>query len=160
MRRRKKNDGPMKDLQYKELECSCGRIVEVDSEIESVMCWECVQKLCPVDPAKLMQRKVKNPNDVKPRGWRFMKEFVDQDGTVYHAGEEMPDLKGTLPPTDIIAIKKAQKEKSKERKSHKAEREAKKEAKLLKEFEKKKKIKEHEERKKEKELAKLQESGE
>ena len=33
------------------------------------------------------------------RGWRFMKVFVHENGTVYHKGVEQPDLKGTLPVT-------------------------------------------------------------
>ena len=35
-----------------------------------------------------------------------MNEFVDQDGTVYHKGKEVPKLKGTLPPTKIKPKKK------------------------------------------------------
>ena len=33
------------------------------------------------------------------RGWKFMKVFVHENGTVYHKGVEQPDLKGTLPAT-------------------------------------------------------------
>ena len=42
-----------------------------------------------------------NVNEIKgrPRGWRLMNQFVDQDGTVYLKGVEHPELKGTLPPT-------------------------------------------------------------
>ena len=91
------------------------------------------------------------PKSDRPAGWRFMKEFVDADGTVYHQGEEQPDLKGTLPPTNVEKIKATQKEKRKLKKQKKAERVAKKEAKLVAEFEKKKKQKEKEEAKKEEE---------
>jgi hypothetical protein len=38
-----------------------------------------------------------------------MKEFVDKKGNVYHKGENKPKLKGTLPVTDILAIKNRQK---------------------------------------------------
>ena len=37
----------------------------------------------------------------RPSGWHFMNEFVDKDGTVYHKGKEMPELKGTRPITVI-----------------------------------------------------------
>jgi len=37
----------------------------------------------------------------RPRGWAFMKEFVDKDGNVFHKGKEQLKLKGTLPPTVI-----------------------------------------------------------
>ena len=42
----------------------------------------------------------------RPSGWHFMNEFVDKDGTVYHKGKEMPELKGTLPVTVVKPKKK------------------------------------------------------
>ena len=42
----------------------------------------------------------------RPRGWRWMKEFVDKEGNVYHKGVEQPKLKGKRPVTDVVAIKK------------------------------------------------------
>jgi uncharacterized membrane protein len=39
-------------------------------------------------------------NDKKPRGWHFMKEFVDKSGNVYYKGVEQPELKNTLPSHD------------------------------------------------------------
>ena len=137
MRRRKIKHGEsassMKEHTTKMVLCS--KCNEVEEEVEhdaiSVICWKCCQKACPVDPKYLTQKTAQqqNPDSVKPRGWRFMKEFVDTDGTVYHGGEIMPELKGTLPVTDIASIKAKQKEKSKDRKAHKAEREVKKQAK-------------------------------
>ena len=51
-----------------------------------------------------------------PRGWKFKKVFVHSDGTVYHLGVEQPDLKGSLPPTTIVAKpKKSKHEKETER---------------------------------------------
>ena len=47
----------------------------------------------------------------KPRGWRWMNEFVDADGNVFHKGEEQPDLKGTRPVTDLYALKMERKAK-------------------------------------------------
>ena len=45
----------------------------------------------------------------RPRGWKWMKEFVDEQGNVYHKGIEQPKLKGTLKATDVAAIKAKQK---------------------------------------------------
>jgi hypothetical protein len=36
-----------------------------------------------------------------PRGWKFMSEFVDKEGNVYHKGEIQEHLFGSLPPTEI-----------------------------------------------------------
>tara|TARA_B100001175_G_C19045008_1_gene419229 strand:- start:96 stop:575 length:480 start_codon:yes stop_codon:yes gene_type:complete len=47
--------------------------------------------------------------ETKPRGWRWMTEFVTADGTVYHKGVEQPDLKGTRPITDIEALREKRK---------------------------------------------------
>ncbi len=47
--------------------------------------------------------KTKGPK--KPRGWRWMNEFVDADGNVFYKGVEMPDLKGTIEPTDLDKLK-------------------------------------------------------
>ncbi len=75
----------------------------------------------------------------RPQGWQFKNEFVDDDGTVFHRGVEVPALKGTLPPTDVETMRKEQKERKKEKKAHKAEREEKRQQKLATEYEKKKK---------------------
>ncbi len=42
----------------------------------------------------------------RPAGWHWMAEFVDKDGTVYHKGKEVPELKGTLSPTKVKVKKK------------------------------------------------------
>jgi len=52
------------------------------------------------------QNKPKRVKTGRPSGWHFMNEFVDKDGTVYHKGKEMPELKGTLPVTVIKPKKK------------------------------------------------------
>ena len=95
-----------KDIQYYEeyrngerfLECkSCGQMVSAGVDTVSVTCYECVResydKQFPYEPPKHHRRSG------KPRGWAFMNQFVDKDGTVYHKGKEQPKLKGTLPPT-------------------------------------------------------------
>lgn len=114
---------------------------------ESFVCSDCHEVKEVVDAKNL-------PKSNRPAGWRFMKEFVDEDGTVYHTGEEMPDLKGTLPPTNVEKIKAQQKEKRKLKKQHKAEKLAKKQEKLAAEYEKKKRMKEKEEAKKAEEAVK------
>lgn len=120
---------------------------------EKFLCSDCYEVHEPEDPKKL-------PKSNRPAGWRFMKQFVDADGTVYQLKEfkdengaiytksvECPELKGTLPPTDVEKVKAAQKEKRKEKKKKKAERLAKKEARLAKEYKKKMKKKAKEEQK-------------
>lgn len=49
-----------------------------------------------------------------PRGWRFKALFVHADGTVYHKGIEQPDLKGTLPATEIVVKQKMSKKDKKQ----------------------------------------------
>ncbi len=84
-----------------------------DSGASGVICSDCVMKktlslLSDKEKDKVFgittQRKTSFP-----RGWKWMKEFVDGKGNVYHKGEEQPKLKGTLPITDILAIKNRQK---------------------------------------------------
>jgi len=74
----------------------CYHYTAVNADSTAVLCWRCVTKTVP-------------PPDIKggyvskgrPRGWQFMKEFVDKDGNVFHKGKEQPKLKGTLKPTKI-----------------------------------------------------------
>ena len=81
----------------KDLMCSCGRIVKnVASNAVAVRCWLCVAK----EAGFPDRTEIKVKSD-KPKGWKFMKEFVSTDGTVYHKGIEQPSLKGTLPVTVI-----------------------------------------------------------
>lgn len=74
--------------------CGVGKVAPIN--ITGWICYECVMELW--DPADAP--KPKKPTGYPP-GWKFMKEFVHENGTVYHKGEEQPDLKGTLPPTPI-----------------------------------------------------------
>ena len=46
-----------------------------------------------------------------PRGWKFMSEFVDKVGNVYHKGELQPELFGTLQPSEIKESSKKRKKK-------------------------------------------------
>ncbi len=83
---------------FKRLKCdTCERIVEkVDQNAIKVKCWKCVSKL-----VKGPEIKSSVKSD-KPRGWKFMKEYVHTDGTVYFKGIEQPELKNTMPVTQIV----------------------------------------------------------
>lgn len=98
---------------FKSLKCdTCNRIVEkVDVNVAKVKCWKCVSKL-----VKGPELKSSVKSD-KPRGWKFMKEYVHTDGTVYHKGIEQPELKGTLPVTTIV-VKEEKKKLTKQEKAN------------------------------------------
>ncbi len=74
--------------------CGVGKVAPIS--ITGWTCSDCVMELW--DPADAP--KAKKPTGYPP-GWKFMKEFVHENGTVYHKGEEQPSLQGTLPPTPI-----------------------------------------------------------
>jgi len=90
-----------KMVTFKTMVCSkgCGQAVEVDSSVESVICWYCVSHM--VAPPEI--RAVQHPTNGirKAKGWHFMKVYVDAEGNVFHEGVEQPKLKGTLPQTPI-----------------------------------------------------------
>lgn len=82
-----------------EMSCSiCGSAVTVDANTVSVICSDCVQKSLPVLEVKTQKEKVESGF---PRGWRWMKIFVHEDGRVFESGVENKKLKGTLKPTPI-----------------------------------------------------------
>lgn len=91
------------------LECKeCGAPVHnVNNNTVSVVCWECVNKMMREheEPTKKKQSTAQG----YPKGWRFMKEFIHANGTVYHRGVEQPSLFGTLEPTPIIVKPKKSK---------------------------------------------------
>lgn len=97
----------------KDLLCNCGRLVKnVANNAVAVRCWLCVAKEAGLPEGT--EIKVKSD---KPKGWKFMKEYVHTDGTVYHKGVEQPSLKGTLPVTVIQAkdvVRKTKQQKSDE----------------------------------------------
>lgn len=74
----------------------CNNFSLVGDNTTAVLCSKCVQQH--VEPP--MQRGTANTSG-RPRGWKFMKEFVAEDGTVFFKGIEQPSLKGTLPVTKI-----------------------------------------------------------
>ena len=86
------------------------------------------------------QDKPKRVATGRPAGWHWMNEFVDKDGTVYHKGKEMPELKATLPVT-VVKPKKKTKRRSQE--EILLAREAEKKEELKKEFQKQKDLLSH-----------------
>jgi hypothetical protein len=91
----------------------CSEEVFVDDNALGAICSNCVMKktlnlLGEKEKDKLFGVAVQKKSTF-PRGWKWMKEFVDKKGNVYHKGKKKPKLKGTLPATDILAIKNRQK---------------------------------------------------
>lgn len=81
----------------------CYEEVLVDENTKSVLCWKCTAMMLPPPEEKKVSGY--------PRGWKFMNEFVDKDGNVYHKGELQPELFGTLPATEIKETVKERKKK-------------------------------------------------
>ena len=116
------------------MECSiCGSFEEnISKSTKLIVCSDCFMKKAldlwdPIEDVKTSPKKAK--------GWHWMKEFVDSDGNVYHKGKEVPELKGTLPPTKIkkTVQKKKKKKESYEQKLNLLAKEYKKKQKLKKE---------------------------
>lgn len=87
----------------------CHEEILVDDSIQSALCWKCTAVLAPPPEEK-------KPSGY-PRGWKFMVEFVDKDGNVFHKGEIQLHLFGTLPPTEIKETEKKNPSKQKKKKS-------------------------------------------
>ncbi len=106
----------------KTVECrECGRFMSIGIDAASGTCSSCTQMrviglLSEDERKRLFSSVIRKTGSSKPRGWRWRKEFVDTDGTVFYKGVEQPKLKGTLPPTNVEKIKA----------SHKANKSAKK----------------------------------
>ena len=83
------------------MECrDCGQMTPIGSDdVTSVLCPDCVREH--YDNQFPFKPTTSHKRSGRPRGWAFMKEFVDKDGNVFHKGVEQPDLKGTLKPTKI-----------------------------------------------------------
>ena len=81
----------------------CGEWVKVTDDTTAVLCYKCVNRV--TEPPKFTPRY--KPTG-RPKGWQWMKEYVDKEGNVFHKGVEKPELKGTLPQT-IIKSKKRKK---------------------------------------------------
>ena len=109
----------------KQVDCGgCGNYMEVSIDETGGTCSRCTQQrviglMSDSEREKLFSSVARTVGTGRPRGWRWRKEFVDADGTVFHKGVEQPKLKGTLQPTDVTAIK--QKQKSRKVSAKKAE---------------------------------------
>ena len=81
------------------MECQkCGRVVENVGELTiKVTCSYCTMMMTGLPE----ETKSAHKPTGRPPGWHWMKEFVDKDGNVFHKGEEVPKLKGTLSPTKV-----------------------------------------------------------
>lgn len=84
------------------MECRvCSSMTPVGEEAAATTCSVCVTELFEQEfPFEATTGYTPSGN---PRGWAFMKEYVDKDGNVYHRGKEQPELKGTLKTTVIKA---------------------------------------------------------
>jgi hypothetical protein len=74
----------------------CDNMSVVSHDAIAILCSYCVTQI--VEAPQIRGVVIKSD---KPKGWKFMKEFVTQDGIVYHKGVEQPSLKGTLAATVI-----------------------------------------------------------
>ena len=100
----------------KTLECKhCGTEVHGCSPTATgIVCSECVIELYwhPEDAPK-------KKSVGYPKGWKFMKQFVHKDGTVYFKGVEQPDLKGKYEMTPLavkqLIVKKSKTQKATEK---------------------------------------------
>lgn len=119
MKIRKAQDKSVPPGTKKEIKCIlCNKTTSiVDYDVKRFKCSACLNMLDPF-VIQLLSSQGKNKEEKrekvtsnrKPRGWKFMKEFVDKDMNVYHRGIEQPELKGTLKPTEIIPKEKRPKE--------------------------------------------------
>lgn len=100
------------------IECTrCGGFTKVSGpEILSITCYECVNEMMREFDRPLLKKKKQVLAQGYPRGWRFMREFVHIDGTVYFKGVEQLELKGTKEVTVIVAKPKKTKAQKKQEK--------------------------------------------
>ena len=92
------------NIRYMECRECCDPVQNVGETATSVLCWKCFNKRVPYEGGLKKQSIGRQP------GWHWMKEFVDKEGNVYHKGVEVPELKGTLPPTKPKKIKRRSKQ--------------------------------------------------
>ena len=82
------------------MECrECGSMQPVGPDVYACTCHICVSEQFQQEFPFEANTGYKPSG--KPRGWAFMKEYVDKDGNVYHRGKEQPGLKGTMKPSII-----------------------------------------------------------
>ena len=97
-----KNGGYFIDgIAYMDCKITGEPVANVSTEAKSVIGSRAVMGMVGIP-----KEKPRRVSTGRPAGWHFMNEFVDKDGNVFHKGKEQPDLKGTLPPTKVVAKKK------------------------------------------------------
>jgi len=78
-------------------ECKIWVNIENRPDVAAVLCRRCTAMLA--DWPKQALPKVRGNS--KPKGWGFMKIYVDEEGNVYKKGILQPELKGLFPPTTV-----------------------------------------------------------
>ena len=82
------------------MECKvCGQLEKAGETTTGTTCYECVKES--YDKEFPFEPNTGYKPTGRPRGWAFMKKYVDKEGNVFHRGKEQPKLKGTLKPTVI-----------------------------------------------------------
>jgi hypothetical protein len=74
----------------------CKNFTSVSDNTTAVLCPTCTRKTVP--PPEVRRGYVSKG---RPRGWQFMKEFIDGDGNVFFKGVEQKNLKGTKAATKL-----------------------------------------------------------
>tara|TARA_R110001592_G_scaffold360240_1_gene668292 strand:- start:540 stop:1046 length:507 start_codon:yes stop_codon:yes gene_type:complete len=78
----------------------CNEWSKVNIDTIATLCHKCVNRV--TEPPIFTPRYIPTG---RPKGWQWMSEFVDKDGSVYHKGVEQPELKGTLPVYKVKTVK-------------------------------------------------------
>ena len=92
------------------LQCKfCCEYQKVDDPVGYITCSICVVTIDMIKFPDTIPQHSSKKSTGRPPGWHFMNEYVDKDGNVYHKGKEQPDLKGTLPVTEVKPPKKRKK---------------------------------------------------
>lgn len=89
-------------------EKQCFNYTKVAEETNAIVCEYCSRQL--VDPPEIRGRRQSTGH---PRGWQFMKEFIDKEGIVFYRGKEQKHLKGKFSPTIIVETTKPTKKQKK-----------------------------------------------
>lgn len=114
-RRKRGSSGPIRRHAIKQLACECGTIMDVPDDTVSVRCPNCVLKenLKLYPPKWLTEPDKKEPKFKRPRGWHWLKLYVDPDGNVFRSGKECPKEKGKFKPTVVDQSKHTKAKKKK-----------------------------------------------
>ena len=94
----------------------CGHWSKVNIDTTATLCHRCVNRV--TEPPVFTTRYTPTG---RPKGWQWMNEFVDKDGSVYFKGKEQVELKGTLDPTVIKPKKQTKRVTKKKRESQNRE---------------------------------------